>query len=85
MLMNVKMQTIVGILTIYHDKFYFQLSWAWKKFYNPGFWVKTLRIGYQQMAKQEVSKKYYRANQKWQECIFLQLLSKTLTWTLHLS
>ena len=36
MLINVKMPTIVGILTFNeHDKFHTQLSWAWKKFYNP--------------------------------------------------
>ena len=67
MLINVKMPTIVGILTLisminttsdslkarkifickhfcfYQQlKFHAQLSWAWKKFYNPEAWV--LRI-----------------------------------------
>ena len=37
MLINVKMPTIVGIFNIYeHDKFYAQMSWAWKKFNNLG-------------------------------------------------
>ena len=36
MLINVRMLTIVGILALNeHDKFHAQLSWAWKKFYNP--------------------------------------------------
>ena len=34
MLINVKMPTIFNIYD--HDKFYAQLSWAWKKFYNLG-------------------------------------------------
>ena len=35
MLMNIKMPTIVGILTLYeHDKFHALLSWAWKKIYD---------------------------------------------------
>ena len=38
MLINVKMPTIVGILTFYeHGKVRAQLSWAWKKFYNLRF------------------------------------------------
>ena len=37
MLINVKMPTIVGILTIIEqDKFRAQLSWAWKKLYALG-------------------------------------------------
>ena len=33
------MPTIVGLFTIYEqEKFYAQLSWAWKKFYNLGPW-----------------------------------------------
>ena len=41
MLINVKMPTIVGILTFMsrmQDKFQAQLSWAWKKFYNLRPW-----------------------------------------------
>ena len=36
MLKNVKMPTLVGILTILSKKNHAQLSWAWKNFYNLG-------------------------------------------------
>ena len=44
MLINVKMPTIVGILTFMSRiKFCAQLSWAWKKFYNLGAWSECVK------------------------------------------
>ena len=59
MQMNVKMQTIVGILT-FMTMINFMRSWVEheKKFYYFGFWVQTVCKGHQQMTKQVGSKKY---------------------------
>ena len=63
MLMNVKMQTIIGILT-FMTMINFMLNCVeHEKFYNLGFWVQTVCIGYQQMTNQVVSKRYCSANQ----------------------